>query len=208
MFFLMFVILLFGIFAQAQTTPTPNPTVSPTTTKKLIFRANKDQIMQAQKMLKGKNLYTGEVDGKMNDPFRTAIKSFQETGKLKQTGTLNRATLEAMGIALTDKQKEIPVDPNSFATGDSSSSTTKTKRAPVFRATKDQVTAAQKILKDGGMYTGEQTGTLDDATRAGLKKYQEARGLKVTGTLNQVTLEKMGIELTDKQKANAVASSQ
>ena len=47
----------------------------------------------------------------------------------------------------------------------------------------------------------EQTGKLDIATRDGLKKYQQAEGLKVTGTLNKVTLEKMGIALTDKQKA-------
>lgn len=59
------------------------------------------------------------------------------------------------------------------------------------------------MLKDGGMYAGEQTGKLDDATREGLKKYQQANGLKVTGTLNQATLEKMGIELTDKQKENS-----
>jgi peptidoglycan hydrolase-like protein with peptidoglycan-binding domain len=206
--FLICVIFLFGICAPAQTTPTPSLAVSPTTAKKPIFRANKDQITQAQKMLKNKNLYTGEADGKMNDPFRTSTKGFQKDNKLKQTGTLNRATLEAMGIALTDKQKEIPVDPNSFATGDSSSSTATAKRAPVFRAAKDQITAAQKILKDGGMYSGEQSGTLDDATRAGLRKYQEAKGLKVTGTLNQVTLEKMGIALTDKQKANAAINSQ
>ena len=47
----------------------------------------------------------------------------------------------------------------------------------------------------------KQTGKLDDATRAGLKKYQEAEGLKITGTLNKVTLEKMNIALTDKQKS-------
>jgi len=50
------------------------------------------------------------------------------------------------------------------------------------------------------MYSGEETGKLDDITREGLKKYQEAKGLKPTGTLNQLTLEKMGINLTDKQK--------
>jgi len=42
---------------------------------------------------------------------------------------------------------------------------------------------------------------LDDATREGLKKYQTAESIKVTGTLNRLTLEKMGITLTDKQKA-------
>ncbi|HEX8920937.1 MAG TPA: peptidoglycan-binding domain-containing protein, partial [Pyrinomonadaceae bacterium] len=75
------------------------------------------------------------------------------------------------------------------------------KRGPVFRATKDQIKQAQAILKQRGFYAGEQTGKLDDDTRAGLKKYQEAEGLKVTGTLNKVTLEKMNVTLTDKQKA-------
>ncbi len=58
----------------------------------------------------------------------------------------------------------------------------------------------QMKLKTGGMYAGEQTGKLDDATRDGIRKFQEANGVKVTGTLNRETLEKMGIVLTDKQK--------
>lgn len=79
-------------------------------------------------------------------------------------------------------------------------STTNAKRRPIFRATADQIKQAQAILKQRNFYPGDQNGKLDDATRAGLKKYQEAEGLKVTGTLNKVTLEKMAIALTDKQK--------
>ena len=75
------------------------------------------------------------------------------------------------------------------------------KRGPVFRANKDQIKQAQAILKQRGFYAGEQTGKLDPDTRVGLKKYQEAEKIKVTGTLNKVTLEKMNITLTDKQKA-------
>ena len=74
------------------------------------------------------------------------------------------------------------------------------KRGPIFRATKEQINQAQAILKDRGFYAGEQLGKLDDATREGLRKYQLAEGLKVTGTLNKITLEKMNITLTDKQK--------
>ena len=74
-------------------------------------------------------------------------------------------------------------------------------RKPIFRANKDQIQQAQKILKDRGFYAGEQTGKLDDDTRAGLKQYQAAENIKVTGTLNKVTLEKMGVTLTDKQRA-------
>jgi peptidoglycan hydrolase-like protein with peptidoglycan-binding domain len=87
------------------------------------------------------------------------------------------------------------------STTTNNSNTAARPRKPIFRANKDQIQQAQKILKDRGFYSGEQTGKLDDDTRAGLKKYQTAENLKVTGTLNKVTLEKMAIVLTDKQKA-------
>ena len=82
------------------------------------------------------------------------------------------------------------------------------KRGPVFRATKEQIKQAQGILKQRGFYAGEPTGKLDTATRDGLKKYQEAEGLKVTGTLNAATLQKMNVALTDKQKEWVAAHSQ
>jgi peptidoglycan hydrolase-like protein with peptidoglycan-binding domain len=82
------------------------------------------------------------------------------------------------------------------------------KRGPVFRATKEQVKQAQEILKRRGFYTGDSTGKLDTATRDGLRKYQEAEGLKVTGTLNAATLQKMSVALTDKQKEWVAAHSQ
>ena len=95
---------------------------------------------------------------------------------------------------------------NTAALAQNSTSTSKSaakqgaKRGPVFRATKDQINQAQAILKERGFYAGEKLGKLDDATRDGLRKYQQAEGLKVTGTLNKITLEKMNIPLTDKQK--------
>ena len=72
--------------------------------------------------------------------------------------------------------------------------------APIFRASKDQIKQAQAILKQRAFYAGEATGKLDDATREGLKKYQQAEGLKVTGTLNGATVERMNITMTEKQK--------
>jgi peptidoglycan hydrolase-like protein with peptidoglycan-binding domain len=87
------------------------------------------------------------------------------------------------------------------STSSTTKTTTKQKRGPVFRATKDQINQAQALLKSRGFYAGEQVGKLDDATREGLRKYQQAEGLKVTGTLNKITLEKMNIALTEKQKA-------
>ena len=85
---------------------------------------------------------------------------------------------------------------------------TSKKRGPVFRATKEQIRQAQGVLRQRAFYAGEPTGKLDTATRDGLKKYQEAEGLKVTGTLNAATLQKMNVALTDKQKEWVAAHSQ
>jgi len=82
----------------------------------------------------------------------------------------------------------------------SSNKSTNVKRGPIFRASADQIKQAQVILKQRGFYSSEQTGKLDANTRAGLRKYQQAESLKVTGTLNKSTLARMGIALTEKQK--------
>lgn len=197
---LIFVALAFAFSIQAQTA-TKNSASSSSTTetkeKKKVFRATKDQITQAQKMLKAKG-YAGAEDGKYNDDFRASVKTFQGENGLRKSGSLNRATLEKMAIVLTDSQMEIPVNPNDLASADNASKTT-TKRGPVFRASKDQITEVQTKLKTANLYAGEATGKLDDPTREAIKKWQTANSVKVTGTLNKETLEKMGIVLTDKQ---------
>ncbi|HEX3102603.1 MAG TPA: peptidoglycan-binding domain-containing protein, partial [Pyrinomonadaceae bacterium] len=201
-----------GICAQGgSTTAAPAPSTGDTAKKPAVFRPTKDQIKQVQTSLKDKKLYTGEASGTYNDDTRTGIKSFQKNNGLKETGTLNRETLEKFGVALTDTQKGIATASSTGTpktSGPSQASTDSSPKRPApFRANTDQIKAAQKILIDGKMYGGEQTGNLDDATREGLKKYQDANKVKVTGTLNALTLDKMGIALTDAQKTNVAAQT-
>jgi peptidoglycan hydrolase-like protein with peptidoglycan-binding domain len=106
--------------------------------------------------------------------------------------------LFAITLTAATQNKNANKNSNGSTSGNKS---TNAKRKPIFRATADQVKQAQAILKQRTFYNGEQTGKLGAETRDGLKKYQQAEGLKVTGTLNRVTLEKMGIVLTDKQRA-------
>lgn len=194
-----FASLIFGISINAQTTST---TTSSTTTqtetkpKRKNFRANKEQITQAQKMLKVAE------SGKMDAETKAAVKIYQGENGLRKSGSLNRATLEKMNITLTDAQKEIPISPSSYVTVKTSTADSgePKKRGPVFRATKEQIMEVQKMLKEKQMYAGEATGKLDDATREGIRKFQTANGVKMTGTLNKETLEKMGVVLTDRQK--------
>lgn len=198
---------LFSVAVFAQSPPGSGSrtaaSASQTRSRGPVFRANKDQVAAAQTLLKNKGLYDGDATGKLDAATRESLKSYQKDNGLRATGTLNRATLEKMGISLTEKQKAIPVASSTERDDPPNERDDPPGRRAVFRATKEQVAEAQKLLKAGGMYAGEETGKLDDPTREGLRKYQEANGLKVTGTLNHATLEKMGVSLTDKQKAAA-----
>ncbi len=163
--------------------------------KRVVFRVSKEQISEAQTKLLAAGTYSGEVTGKYSKEFRTAIREFQSANGLKRKGSLNRATLEKMGIELNEAQAAIPVNPDDMASASGGR-----KRGPVFRATKTQITEVQSMLRSKGLYSGEDTGKLNPETRAAIKEWQGANGVKVTGTLNKLTLEAMGIELTDKQK--------
>lgn len=168
------------------------------TPKRAAFRPTKDQISQAQKMLKGKG-YSGEETGTYSEELKTAIRDYQSANGLKRSGSLNRATLEKMGIELTESQMAMPANPNDLASADNKDGEKK-KRGAVFRATAEQITAVQQKLKTAKLYNGEEDGKFNDDFRASIKEWQKMNNVKETGTLNKETLVAMGIELTDKQK--------
>jgi hypothetical protein len=58
----------------------------------------------------------------------------------------------------------------------------------------DQVIAnVQTQLTQGGYYTGPITGSLDASTRAAIANYQRYNGLVVTATVDQPTVESLGL---------------
>lgn len=116
---------------------------------------------------------------------------------------MQRLLWVALSLVLLFSAAALAQNSNSSGTNSNKTNANKsnTNRRPIFRANADQIKQAQAILKQRNFYSGDQTGKLDTATRAGLKLYQKAETLKETGTLNKVTLEKMGIALTDKQRA-------
>jgi peptidoglycan hydrolase-like protein with peptidoglycan-binding domain len=115
---------------------------------------------------------------------------------------MKRLPLLALSLTLLCAFTAFAQNSNSTtSTNTGTANANKPKRGPVFRASADQIKQAQALLKQRNFYAGEETGKLSPETRAGLKLYQAAEGLKATGTLNKVTLVKMGIALTDKQKA-------
>lgn len=120
---------------------------------------------------------------------------------MKKLPLVALSLLAAISLSAVAQNQNANTNANTNANGATNGNkSTNANRKPIFRATADQIKQAQAILKQRGFYNGEQIGKLDPDTRAGLKKYQQAEGLKVTGTLNKVTLVKMGIALSEKQK--------
>ena len=212
-----------AVFPQASDTASPAATPAPAK-KPASFRSTKNQVIEAQTLLKAKKLYNGEATGTSSTEWKASVKTYQGDNGLAKTGSLNRATLEKMEIKLTDKQKDIPVDPKHLATSETkptksvkstTAATTKTdttatvgpKRPAPFQANKDQITALQTKLKDAKLFTGSADGERSDALKDAIKKYQEANGLSATGGINAATLGKMGIALTDKQKEQVAAQA-
>ncbi len=196
-FILIVSLFIFGsVAADAQKKP-KSPAPKPESNQG--FRANKDQLIMAQKMLKV------EPTGKPDAPTRTALIGFQKEKGLNESGTLDRETMQKLGIGLTTAQRELSVSPDVKKTDPVEVAKPKTE---TFRATKEQIMQVQKLLKENGMYDGEASGILNDATGEGLKKYQAANDLEVTGTINQITLEKMDIPVTEKQRQDAKTGSE
>jgi len=215
--FLFVIVSATSAYAQpGSAKPSPTPAASPSPaaakTKTPSFRPTKDQITQGQTILINEKLYTGKATGTYGDS-RPAIKAYQKAHSLDENGKFDRATLEKMGIALTDSQKGITTA-GTTSTTKTSSSTTKTttktdgpKRPAPFQANDDQIMALQKVLKDAKLFDGAADGKRSDALKASIKKYQEANKLSATGGINAATLEKAGIALTEAQKTQVAAQA-
>ena len=60
-----------------------------------------DEVRQAQQKLKDDGDYTGQVDGKMGPKTAQAIKKFQKSNGLRQTGHLDQQIASKLGISMS-----------------------------------------------------------------------------------------------------------
>src|SRR5437867_2999272 len=72
---------------------------------------------------------------------------------------------------------------------------------------KDDVVAAQQALKDKGHDPGMIDGRLGPRTRAALKDYQKAEGLKMTGRLDSETRARLGMTTRTSKMERATSPS-
>jgi peptidoglycan hydrolase-like protein with peptidoglycan-binding domain len=81
-----------------------------------------DELRQAQQRLKDDGDYTGPIDGKMGPKTAEAIKKFQKSNGLPQTGHLDQQTASKLGISMSGSSQ--PPSSSSSRSSTSGSSTT------------------------------------------------------------------------------------
>jgi peptidoglycan hydrolase-like protein with peptidoglycan-binding domain len=72
-----------------------------TTASGTSMRMSADEVRQAQQKLKDDGDYAGQVDGKMGPKTAQAIKKFQQSNGLPQTGHLDQQTASKLGVSMS-----------------------------------------------------------------------------------------------------------
>lgn len=170
------------VMAQSSGTVTvtsqePDGTVTTSTTTTVITitdLSKTDAIAEAQRVLRVRGYYHGDINGLMTDRFRDALEEFQEDHKLAETRSLDIPTARLLGLEDWIVARRTVVVPDTAAT----------------------IVRVQTLLHDRGFYTGPISGILDDDTRAALRSYQEEMKLDMSGAIDSATLNALGIVVT------------
>lgn len=131
-------------------------------------------IREAQKILNNRAFRVGAEDGVLNSRTQAAVRDFQASENLEQTGRLNRQTLAALGI---EPERTPAVEPR------------------ILSARSATTQQAQRQLNDRGFRAGPADGVMGPSTQRALREFQKSEKLEPTGQLNKQTLDALGIEI-------------
>ena len=146
---------------------------------------NGSAVRTLQKNLKTLGYYSGTVDGDYGDGTMAAVKSFQTSFGLKADGIAGKSTLNAIENALnggsSGSSSSTPTAKDHPDNYGKTASSTGYKTLTVSTSSKSDVTALQAALSATGYYAGNSDGVYGAGTEDAVKKYQRAKGLRVTG---------------------------
>lgn len=125
-------------------------------------------VKTLQEKLKALGYLTGAADGRYGAGTVKAVEAFQKDNGLEATGRVDEDTMAALNA------KEIPAR-TSFARGDIG----------------DDVKALQERLKALGYLEGEADGNFGSKTEQAIRKFQQAKSIKVTGKADAETVKQI-----------------
>jgi peptidoglycan hydrolase-like protein with peptidoglycan-binding domain len=67
-----------------------------------IYGLSTSTVKSVQRKLEQQDLYQGRIDGRLNDRTEAAIRQFQRDISVTPTGLLDQATLNSLGVWLSD----------------------------------------------------------------------------------------------------------
>ena len=136
----------------------------------ILFKrgAKGDDVSALQQKLKALGYLTGAADGRYGAGTVKAVEAFQKDNGLEATGRVDEDTMAALNA------KEIPAR-TSFARGDIG----------------DDVKALQERLKGLGYLEGEADGNFGSKTEQAIRKFQQAKSIKVTGKADAETMKQI-----------------
>lgn len=152
----------------------------------ILFKrgAKGDDVSALQQKLKALGYLTGAADGQYGAGTVKAVEAFQKDNGLEATGRVDEDTMAALNA------REIPAR-TSFARGDIG----------------DDVKALQEQLKALGYLEGDADGNFGSKTEQAIRKFQQAKSIKVTGKADEETVKQiMGTETAAAQPEQPAAN--
>jgi peptidoglycan hydrolase-like protein with peptidoglycan-binding domain len=126
-------------------------------------------VRRVQQTLAQRGFKADPADGQMHAATQQALRQFQKSENLEDTGRLNDRTLAALGI-----------EPESASSG---------APRPAIAQTSPSVRDVQHRLNQLGYNAGPEDGVMGPATRTALMGFQRAESLPATGRVDRATID-------------------
>ena len=159
-------------------------------------------VRHAQRELKDNGYYTGRVDGIMGPRTERALRQYQRSENLAQTGRLNRATMKSLGLSDRANIEQNGEASRSAEESPAGQNATTPQAEQSGNVSSDSVRSAQQQLRQDGFYNGPVNGQMNQGTRAALRQYQKQNNLPVTGQVTRDTAQSMGISTSNQNFEN------
>jgi peptidoglycan hydrolase-like protein with peptidoglycan-binding domain len=145
-------------------------------TSRFVEVRDQDLVRDVQRQLKAQGFYPGAVDGNLGSQTATALRAYQRSYRLPETGRLDETTLQSLLPERSDVSRAPQV-----------SRGPEVSRAPVDLSNREVLRDAQRQLKALGFDPGSTDGTVGPQTEAALRAYQHAYRLPETGKFDETT---------------------
>jgi peptidoglycan endopeptidase LytF len=166
------------------------------------------QIRSAQRELKNDGFYNGTVDGVNGPMTQRAIRQYQRSNNLQANGRLDRQTCNKLGMTGNMGEANRSADENNGAMNNKGQNRWNNDHRAMNENNGNQyshdrymnqsrssstVEAAQRQLKQKGLYHGAVDGVNGAMTQAAVRRYQQHNNLRVNGELDNQTLNNLGV---------------